>query len=355
MRLDRKSLVGIAVSLALLAAIFLFVDLGDVVEQLRRADPLWYALAVVVATLAIPVRALRWQVMLTPVAPAVPFAARNAATAIGFAANNVLPARAGEFARAYVLGRLARIPASTAFGTLVVERIFDSLVIVALLFVAMATPQFPAGTIAGVDPRHAAAVLALAMLGITAVLFALVYAPTATLRLLEAAASRVLPERLRRPALEMLHSFLAGLAVLRSPRLFLLSLGWAIAQWVFLALGFHFALLAFDIQTPGFVGALFLQSVVVLAVAAPSSPGYVGTFHAGAVLGLGLWGVAAEQAVSFAIAMHIGGFVTVTLLGAYYVWRLGLSWDQIEASKHVVEDEADRGQPAEPAARGSTP
>jgi glycosyltransferase 2 family protein len=345
---DRKTILGAAVSVALIGAMFFLVPFGDVVRRLRDADPLLFAAAVVVATLAIPVRALRWKVMLHPVAPGVAFHPRNAATAIGFAANNVLPARAGEFARAFVLGRMTGLPVSAALGTLVVERIFDAIVIVGLLFAVMAMPAFPAGTLAGVDPRQAATVIALAMLAVAGLLFALVYAPGRTVALVERLVVRVLPQRLHRMVLDVFHAFLGGIGVLRSGRLFLLSLLWALAQWLFLALSYHFALRAFGITAPGYLGAVFVQSLVSLAVAAPSAPGYVGTFHAGAVLGLGLWSVPADQAVSFAIAFHIGGFVPVTLLGAYYVWRLNLRWGQLESSPETVQRAAEReaGTPA---------
>lgn len=339
---DRKTLLGAGVSVALLGAMFLLVPLDDVVERLREADPLYFAAAVVIATLAIPVRALRWKVMLHPVRPDVDFHPRNAATAIGFAVNNVLPARAGEFARAFVLGRMTGMPVSAALGTLVVERIFDAIVIVGLLFGAMAMPGFPAGTLAGVDPRHAAGVIALLMAGVAGVLFALVYSPDRTVGLIERLVVRVLPHRAQRVVLDVFHAFLGGIGVLRSPRLFALSLLWALAQWLFLALSYLFALRAFDITAPGYVGAIFLQSLVALAVAVPSAPGYVGTFHAGAVLGLGLWSVPADQAVSFAIAFHIGGFVPVTLLGAYYVWRLNLRWGQLESGTEAVQPGVER-------------
>jgi glycosyltransferase 2 family protein len=338
MRVDRRAVVGIVLSLVLLVGMFLLVPFSEVLEQLRRADPVYFGIAVVLATLGIPIRAIRWKVLLQPVSPGIGFHARHAATAIGFAANNVLPARAGEFARAFVLGRLSNVPITAALGTLVVERIFDSLVIVALLFAAMAAPQFPMGVVGGVDPRHAAGVIALIMVGVTLVLFAMVVAPDRTSRYLEAIVRRVVPHRFQRLVIDLLHAFLRGVAVLRSPRLFVVAALWAIAQWVFLAFSFHYALLAFGITVPGLVGAFFLQSLVAMAVAAPSSPGYVGTYHAGAVLGLSLWGVPADQAVSFAIAFHIGGFVPVTLLGAFYLWRLNLSWGQIEASKEVVEE-----------------
>jgi glycosyltransferase 2 family protein len=115
-----------------------------------------------------------------------------------------------------------------------------------------------------------------------------------------------------------------------------------VGQWLFLALSFWLAFLAFGIHEVGFAAALFLQSLIALAVAIPSSPGFFGPFEAAAKLGLSLWGVAPEKAVSFAVGFHIGGFIPVTLIGIYYVWRLGLSWRDVGRSEEVVEQRVER-------------
>ena len=88
---------------------------------------------------------------------------------------------------------------------------------------------------------------------------------------------------------------------------------------------------------PGFAGALFLQSLVSLAVALPAAPGFVGVFHAAAVLGLGLYGVDQTRAASFAIAFHMGGWITVTGLGLYYYSRLGLTVRDLLGAEERVE------------------
>lgn len=337
-----KTIVGVAISLLLLGWTLRDVSLAEVTRELRSADPLLFVAGIAISIAGLAVRAMRWGVLLLPLGVAVPFRPRFASVIVGFAANNVLPARIGEFARALTLSRITPVTISAAFATLVVERIFDAMVLVGFLFATMASADFPAtGEIGGIDVRAAARVIAGVMTVAGVVLFAMVVAPHPFVRFAE----RVLapfPERFRGPILAALHSFLAGLGVLRSARLFLVSLALAAFQWWFTAWSFLVTLRAFSIEEVSYSGALFLQSLVSLAVAAPSSPGFFGPFEASIKVGLGLWGVAAEKAVPFAVGMHLGGFIPVTLMGVYYVARLNLSWSEVKHSEEVVEEQVER-------------
>lgn len=341
-----KLILGTAVSGLLLWWALRDVSAAEVMRELRRADPWLFLASVVAATLAFPIRALRWRSLLLPAAGPVPFRPRFAATSMGFAANNLLPARIGEFVRAYSLHRMAPISTSAALGSLVVERIFDGLVLVAFLFASMAAPSFPAGEVGGIDPRAAATVVAVAMAGVGVLLFVLVTAPVRSVAFVEELAARFLPHRMRRPLVEALRAFLEGVAVLRDGRLFLISLAWAVAQWAFLAGSYLLALRAFGIDQVPFAGAVFLQSLIALAVAIPSSPGFFGPFEAAAKLGLALWEIPPEQAVSFAVGFHLGGFVPVTLIGLYYAWRVNLRWSEVGVASGVVEPEPTHAVPA---------
>ncbi|MBA4159864.1 MAG: flippase-like domain-containing protein [Gemmatimonadetes bacterium] len=347
MRVNGKAVVGIVLSLLLLWWTLRDVSLAHIVHELRNADPFLFLLAVTVATLGLVTRAIRWRILLLPVTRDLPFRPRFAATAIGFAANNLLPARVGEFARAFSLSRFSRVSTAAAFGSLVIERVLDALVIVALLFGVMVLPGFPPiAQIGGVDLRAAAVFVVAAIGGLSLVLFFLVAAPVRAASAIEWVAVRTLPPSIRRTVVDALHAFLHGLAALRSPRLLLLSLGWAVGQWLFLGLSFLLAFRAFDIREVGFAGALFLQSLIGLAVAIPSSPGFFGPFEAAAKVGLSLWGVAPEKAVSFAVGFHIGGFIPVTLIGVYYVWKMDLRWQDVGRSEEVVEERVERDQAA---------
>lgn len=340
-----RTVVGVTLSLVLLAWVLRDVSPAEVWREFTRADPVLLTLAVVVTLAGFAFRAVRWGLLLRPVSPRVPFRPRFAATVIGFAANNLLPARVGEFARALALGRLTEVPVSAAFAALLVERLVDGLVLVGLLFAAMAAPSFPvAGSLGGADPRSVAITMALVMVGAGVALAALVVAPALSLRLAARAFRYLLPARLRGPAQEALTGFQRGLVALRDGRLLALSLVWGAAQWVVLAWSYLLAFRAFGIVEVPFSGAVFVQSFLSVAVAIPSSPGFFGPFEAAARLGLGLWGVEPAKAVSFAMGFHIAGFIPTTLLGIFYAWRLGISWSEVRHSDDVVEERWERGR-----------
>ncbi len=334
-----RGTIGVLLSLLLLWWALRDVSAAEVAHQVSSADGPLLTAAVIISLSGFYIRAFRWGILLLPLGIPTPFTPRIAAVFIGFAANNVLPARVGEFARAFVLSRLTAVPPAAAFGTLVVERLLDGIVLVGLLFAAMAVPGFPTGTASGgADFRAAAMVAAILVLLVTAGLFLAVTSP----RRASVAAhfvSRMLPSRFRERFIEILRSFAAGLVILRNGRLFAVSFALALGQWTFLALSFLFAFRAFGIDDVPFSGAVFLQSIIGLAVAIPSSPGFFGPFEAAARVGLGLWGVPASQAISFAIGFHIAGFLPVTLIGMYYVWRLNLKWSEVRGSEATVEGE----------------
>lgn len=319
-----KAAAGIILSVLLLAWALRDVSFAEVASHLRNANYGLFALAILVQVSGMWLRAARWGVLLLPIARGVPFRPRLAATFIGFAVNNILPARLGEFARVYSLGKVTPVPVASAFATLVIERLFDGIVLVALLFLAMAAPGFPAGGEGGLGVQSAALGVALVMLGIGASLYFAVVAPVRAARYAKAITGR-LPHRLRDPVTSALRSFATGLGVLRSPRLFVVSAVLAVVQWVALAFSFLFAFRAFGIDQVPFSGAIFLQSLISLAVAVPSSPGFFGPFEAASRIGLAMWDVPAGQAISFAIGFHIGGFIPVTVIGLYYIWRMNLS------------------------------
>lgn len=333
--LDWKGVLGLLISVALLWYVFRDVDPGEVWRELRRADPLLLSLAAALVTLPFALRAIRWRHLLRPVHPDSRFRPRFAATCIGFMANNLLPARVGEFARAFALSRLEPVRVSASFGSLVVERIFDGLTVVALLLVALAWPGFP--DVSGRDFGG----LATWMGGIFAVGFTLllimVARPVKSVSLFEATVARALPRPVRRTVVDTLEAFLEGMGALRDWRLVARVAAWSVVVWLTVGVGTWVGFRAFDIDAP-LIAAIFLQSIIALAVAIPSAPGFFGLFEAAARVGLvEVWGVEPTRAVGFALGFHLAGFVPVTVMGLYYLWRLGLSWRDVGQSEEAVE------------------
>jgi glycosyltransferase 2 family protein len=342
MRLNGKAILGILLSIVLLWWTLRGEDPAAIMREIRQADPWLFLLAVILATMGLVPRAIRWGILLRPVDPGLGFYPRFAATSIGFAANNLLPARVGEFARALSLSRLSRVPTAAALGSMVIERVLDGLVIVVLLFGVMAMPGFPSVAQTGIDLQAAALLMVLVMGGVGLTLFSLVVAPAGSSRLIEWLANRLLPKSFRNPLVGALQSFIDGIAVLRDGRLFLISVVWAFGQWIFLAASFWIAFRAFGIHEAGFGAAIFLQSLIALAVALPSAPGFFGPYQAAAKIGLSLWAVPSEKVAAFAIGFHVGGFIPVTLIGIYFIWSLGLRWKEVGGSEEEVEERVER-------------
>ena len=332
-----KVIIPLAVSAFFLWLALRGVKWAEVAAHVRQANWFYLFLSGLIGTLAILFRALRWKALLAPVDPNVHFHPRLAGTAVGFAANNLIPARVGEVVRAVVTARLAKLPVSAVFASLVVERVLDGLVMVAFLFGAMAWPTFPVRQTGDADPRTAAMILAVAAVGASVTLLGMAFFPHRAVSIAERM-TRILPQSFRRPLVDALRAFLGGLGVLRSPRLLLVSVAWALFQWAFLATSFVLAFLAFGITGPGMLGAVFLQSIIAIAVSVPAAPGFFGPFEAASVWGLSLWGVEKERAVSFAFGFHLGGWFSVTAIGLWYVWSLGLSWRDLRGSEEKVED-----------------
>lgn len=302
------------------------VSLADIGREIARAHATWFALSIVLATMTFPIRAVRLRLMLGAGGAAAPLRPVWQATAIGFMANNVLPARGGELARAYAASRLVPCRFTSALGAIAVERVFDGLVLVLLLAVAIAAPGFPAtATIFGRSVASLAGWSGVAFIVLLAILFALVHAPAGVLRLGGAALRRVLPRRAAEVVVGLARHFIAGLSILRAPRDFALVVVWSFVLWLVNGAAFYTGFVAFHLDGLPFASALFLQGIVAIGVAIPQAPGFFGMFELASRAGLGLYGVASSGAVSFAIGIHIGWFIPITVIGLWTLARANLS------------------------------
>lgn len=328
MKFPWRGAVGLALTIALLWWTFHDVPWHEVQEHLRRTNPWLTILAVAVGTCMFPLRARRWRPILDPIAPNLPFSPLWRSTAIGMMANNTLPARAGEIVRAFMLSRLTPVPFSASFASLVVDRAFDAVVVLLLMVLAMFDPRFPGdATIAGRPAAHIAGSGLLLVLVLSAALYGIVFFPDRLIRLYELFARRVAP-RFEERGRVMLRSFAEGLSVLRHPLRFVAVLWWALLHWLVQAFAFYIMFFAVGIDAP-FSAALFVQGVIVIGVALPSTPGFFGLFEAAAKASLMLYGVSDSLAVAWAVIYHVLSMIPITLFGLYYLARTGLKLGEL--------------------------
>jgi uncharacterized protein (TIRG00374 family) len=265
-------------------------------------------------------------------------------------ANNLLPARVGEFARAYALSRSQPISASASFGSLVVERLFDALTLALFLAAPLFISGFPLEKledllnqiVPGLGGQGIIKVLLLLVIfgGAAVAMLLLILRPDLAGRAFRSALRKLLPKKAAGAIAEMFKSFVEGLGAMRSPRLVLAGFAWSLAHWLWGALALYIGMLAFGITQPGFLGAVFLQGVMAFVVSVPSSPGFFGLFEAGVRIALTPFGVPAGIALSYALAFHITSFAPVTVLGLFYLSRLNLTWGEVGHSEEIVEESA---------------
>jgi len=325
-----KSAVGIVLSVALLAWTLKGVSLVAVWSELERSNLLLFVASAVAATLIFPLRAIRWRIILQPVAPDLPLAPLWRSIAIGGMVNNLVPARAGEIARAYALTRETPVSFASALASLAVDRLFDMVVLLGLGVAAMFDPAFPSGArVAGQTVGHLAQGTIALMVVLVAGLYMLAIFPSQLVRAFEIFARKVSPTVEERGKSALLR-FSAGLSVLKSPGRFASVFAWTIAHWLMNALAFWLGFMAVGIKL-GFAAALFLQLLIAIGVALPSAPGFFGVFEKLATVGLAIYGISATAATSWAIGFHILSFIPITVIGIYYFSRLGLSFRELRA------------------------
>lgn len=355
------------ISLAFLALAFYNIDLAQMAQALTTANYLYLAPATLITLVGYGIRTVRWQAILYPSLDALPLSPPSAGgmkegarepappkkrpgflrlfpvLIIGFAANNVLPFRAGEFVRAYVLGRREGISASLSFATIVLERVFDGLTLVFyLLVVALLVPLPDWGT----QLTLAAGVL---FGGTTLVLLLLLFQEQRTLRLLDVLL-HPLPAGVQIRIRDLTASFIVGLRSLRGLRGLLVIAGLSLAAWACEIAAYTCLIAGFDLPLDGpmrLAAGTLTMVVVNLGNLIPSAPGYAGTFEFFGRLAMSAF-PAVDPAAGFALILvsHAMQYVLITALGFVFLWQMGLSMGQIQQAR-------DRGVEAIEAVVGS--
>lgn len=333
-RLGWSGAVGVVVSLALLWWALHDVSLSTLWQHLKGVRLLPFAGAVLVATARFPLITVRWRYLLRIEGEALPFRPLWHATAIGFMANNLLPARAGEFARAYAARQLCGTKFSTAFASIAVERIMDGIALVAIMVAGIWGGGFASETaIGGMTLGGVAKGAGLLFGAMLAVALIVVHWPSPARRLVRSVAGRLLSERWAVRVVGFADGLLGGLDALKSPGRSAAVILWSFAVWLVTAASFWLAFLAFGIDVP-WSAAFLLQGLIGFGVAIPSGPGFAGTFEAATRVALALYAIDSTQAVSYALGYHVSTFLPITLLGL---------WSLTKARLHLRDlNEADR-------------
>lgn len=319
--------VGILISVVFLYLALRKMEFDKIWLAIKTAQYLWLIPGIIVYFMGVWVRTWRWHYLLRPLKK-IPTAEMFPIVNIGYMGNNIFPARAGEVLRAAVLRQREGVPISASLATIIVERIFDAVVMLGFVFFnlpELARLTHNSGFVGNVNIRDLALWGAVIFIGALAVFLLAAMFPRQTERIVEWLMVRLVPKRLLPQTRSVAMKFLTGLESLRSPQEALMIFITTVLIWLFETGKYWFVMHAFSFQV-SFFALMLMNGIVNLTTTLPSAPGYVGTFDAPGIALLTAYGVNPEVAAGYTLVLHAALWFPITILGFYYYFRQPLRW-----------------------------
>lgn len=316
---------GILISLFFLYLVLPGLHLADAWQAIIHARYLWLIPGIAVYFIGVWVRSWRWHYLLRPLKK-ISTNSMFPIVTIGYMGNNIFPARAGELLRAFILKDRENVAVSASLATVIVERIFDGVVMLGFVFLNLGELARLTGESGFVGNIQQLAVWgAIAFVGALALFMLAAMFPKITHRLVMWGVEHFLPVRLREKVGGFVLRFLNGLESLRSPQEALMVLFTTIIIWLLETGKYWFVMHAFSFKV-SFFALMLMNGIVNLATTLPSAPGYIGTFDAPGIAVLKAYGISPEIAAAYTLVLHVALWVPVTAVGAYYYLRQPLRW-----------------------------
>jgi uncharacterized protein (TIRG00374 family) len=317
---------GVLISIVFIWLALRGLRLDEFWDSVKQANYIWLIPGIGVYFIGVWVRAWRWHYLLGPIKK-IPTHIMFPITTIGYMGNNIYPARAGEVLRAVILKRREGVSVSASLATIIVERIFDGVVMLAFVFVNLPELAKLTGASGFVGNIQQVALIGTGVfLGALAVFLLAAMFPHFTARVGVWFFSYLLPKRMHERIINLMTKFLDGLASLRSPVNVLMVFFTSVLIWLLETGKYWFVMHAFDFSV-SFFALMLMNGIVNLATTIPSAPGYIGTFDAPGIAVLTAYGVEHSVAVGYTLVLHVALWLPITLLGAYYLAREGIRWN----------------------------
>jgi len=325
-----KIIISVAVSLIAGYLAFRNVQLQDVIAGIRQADSISVATVLLLIAGSQLLRSSRWGLLLEPLEPLsqrllLPI------TCIGFLFVWILPARLGEVARPYLLQQNSKVGLSPAMGSVVLERLIDSTFLVVLLAICLPALRLP-GLILSAFKGFAFILLA-------AVLLVLLGSLPAFRQRLFQVLSKVLPATWSEFLTRIADTFYSGMQAVMSVKRLLSILALTSVIWGAAIAAFLLLFQSMDLHL-GLLAATTVVVLTCLGIALPAAPGFIGNYHYACIVAMGLFGVAKNTALAYAILIH---FLTMVVLVAMGLFFINVSKLKVSFS---LRSAIDSGQPA---------
>lgn len=330
-KIDLKFWLGIAISLFFMALLFRKIDFNQLWSALVRVDYRYILLAVACNFISLYLRAVRWHYLLIP-EKRIALSSLYPATIIGYMANNLLPARLGEFIRAYLLAQREGLQAPTVFASLVIDRLFDGFTVLLILLITLFTLQMPQGMSDAETALRTGGVVTFALYACVVAFLILLKCQTMRTLAWTRTLLKPFPQKLSDRIVPLLGSFIGGIRMSSRGGHVTAVLISSLAIWLFCIIPVDLVLKGFGIHLP-VTASMFILVLLVFAVMVPASPGYIGTYHYACYKGLSAFGIPETTSVSIALVMHAVGFFPVIIAGFYYLWKNKISFNELKGAE----------------------
>jgi hypothetical protein len=315
-----KFILGVLISIIGLYYAFRQINFWELWVSLKNVNFVLITIAIVILLLSNVIRAWRWQILVKPIND-VSFEPAFSSIMIGYFGNSVLPFRMGEFLRAYVVADKTSLTASTAFGTIVIERILDFIGLSAVILLIMTV--YPLKTIGG------SIIIGVIVLSLTAFIFIFLFSGFKSTLLVKIEKLSLLRFGLLRKILLFIKNILDGATTIRATNKLGIILLYTLIIWIMYYCSTYLATIATGIELEWFGFGVLLISTT-LAISIPAAPGYVGTYHAAAVYILtNLFNVGRLDAQAAAIILHAVGTIPIVIIGAGYFLNSSVNFKNI--------------------------
>lgn len=333
---------GLVISAVFLYLAFREINYSELWRTLQQVKAWWLVPGLLIYFGGMVVRAWRWQYLLKPLKK-VSIGNLFQILMIGYMGNNVFPLRMGEVLRAVVLKRRDDVSISGCLATIVVEKIFDAVVVVGFVLLNLGQLALLPGGVSLSQVSGLATWAAGIFLFGLAVFVAVAMFPQPAQHFLHKMISKIIPVRWREPVINIADKFLDGLKSLRSPKDAVMILLTSILVWL-METGLYWSVgRALNLELT-FGQLLLLNGLVNMVLLIPAAPGGLGTFDATGRAVLEAYGIPAEPALGYTLILRIAIWVPITLLGTIYFIREGLKWTLDVGEMQAQAEFPDQGE-----------
>ena len=311
--MNKKVILGILISVVSIFLVYLSVreiKLQDAFRDLKNIQLSYVIFFILLVIFMQLLRSYRWGVILQPMEKIDQFSLFSV-TSVGFLAIAAIPARIGELARPYLISKRSSIKMSSALGTILVERVLDSFTVLAIAVIVLFLTDLPPWMI-----KSSIIFFLLALVMFCFIVF-LILRRDAALKLINRILSK-LPGKFAHKIDEVIHHFIDGFQIITNIKFLLYLFFLSALVWLVDVLAIYMLLKAFDFTLP-LMASFVIMIILIVGIAIPTAPGYIGNWHFACVLALSFFGLAKTEALSFAVVYHFLSMVIVVVLGVAFL------------------------------------